>query len=66
VAGRCIPTDQASAVCCPARSVQGDTPISAAFSRLPVDPNGPCEGQTLDLPVIFPEPDGLLTEDGGP
>ena len=30
------------------------------------DPNGPCLGQTLDLPVIFPEPDGLLTEDGGP
>ena len=29
------------------------------------DPNGPCLGQTLDLPVIFPEPDGLLTEDGG-
>ena len=29
------------------------------------DPNGPCAGQTPDLPIIFPEPDGLLTEDGG-
>ena len=28
--------------------------------------HGPCVGQTLDPPVIFPEPDGLLTEDSGP
>ena len=27
--------------------------------------HGPCVGQTLDLPVIFPEPDGLLTEGRG-
>jgi hypothetical protein len=26
---------------------------------------GPCVGQTLDPPVIFREPDGLFTEDGG-
>src|ERR1039457_1936026 len=28
--------------------------------------HGPCVGQTLDLPVIFREPDGLFTEDSGP
>src|SRR6202158_5691794 len=47
----CSPSaDQASAACCPARSVPSDARTSAAFSRLPVDPNGPCAGQTLDLP----------------
>ena len=28
--------------------------------------HGPCVGQTLDPPVIFPGPDGLFTENGGP
>jgi hypothetical protein len=27
---------------------------------------GPCVGQTLDPPVIFPEPGGFFTEDGRP
>lgn len=32
--------DQVGAARCPAWSVQSDTPVSAAFSRLPVDPVG--------------------------
>jgi len=28
--------------------------------------HGPCVGQSLDPPVIFPEPDGFFTEDCGP
>ena len=32
---------------------------------MPVDPVGHAWAKTLDPPVIFREPDGLFTEDGG-
>ena len=57
--------DQGGAACCPACQSKRYPDLSRVLVTAQQS-RGPCVGQTLGPPVIFREPGGLSSEDGGP